>query len=78
MILLNITQLRQLDQKQHYLKVDDFNNFDAKNTISLTFIAVIHHTIDTSKRSADTYLFKYVLEHANTYNIQITKRNSVS
>jgi hypothetical protein len=41
-------------------------------------IAIIHHPIDVNKRAADTYLFKYVLEHAATHNIQTKKRNSVS
>ncbi|CAF3449227.1 unnamed protein product [Rotaria sp. Silwood1] len=40
------------------------------------FKTIIHHQIDIGKRSADAYLFKYVLEHATTYNIQIAKRNS--
>ncbi|CAF2646870.1 unnamed protein product [Rotaria sp. Silwood2] len=40
------------------------------------FKNVIHHQIDIGKRLADAYLFKYVLEHAATYNIQIAKRNS--
>ncbi|UJR27028.1 hypothetical protein I4U23_008332 [Adineta vaga] len=40
------------------------------------FKTIIHHTIDVNKRSADSYLFKYVLEHAAAYNIHIKKRNS--
>ena len=66
-----------LDQKLHYLKVN-FIYFYSKKQEFLSSIAVIHHPIDVSKRSADVYLFKYVLEHANTYNIHLTKRNSVS
>ncbi|CAF0736616.1 unnamed protein product [Adineta ricciae] len=40
------------------------------------FKTIIHHTIDVNKRAADTYLFKYVLEHATSYNIQVKRRNS--
>ena len=68
--------MHHLDQKPHYLKVN-FDYVYSEKNIRLSFIAVIHHSIDITKRSADAYLFKYVLEHANTYNIHITKRNSV-
>jgi len=65
-----------LNQKLHYLKVyfyDLYIFFFIKNY----FLAIIHHQIDHNKRSADNYLFKYILEHASTYNIQIKKRNFV-
>ncbi|CAF0727294.1 unnamed protein product [Rotaria sordida] len=39
------------------------------------FKTVIHHQIDINKRSADAFLFKYILDHAGAYNIQIAKRN---
>jgi len=42
-------------------------------------LAIIHHQLDqTTKRSADSYLFKYVLDHADSYSIKIKRRNSVS
>ena len=41
-------------------------------------LAIIRHSVDTNKRAADTYLFKYVLENASIYNIQSKKRNVVS
>ncbi|CAF3686118.1 unnamed protein product, partial [Adineta steineri] len=40
------------------------------------FKIIIHHSIDGNKRAADNELFKYVLKHAESYNIQIRKRNT--
>ena len=51
---------------------------EKKNTLFISFLAIIHHTIDVNKRAADTYLFKYILEHAASYNVQGKRRNSVN
>ncbi len=68
--------MHRLDPKQLYLKVKI--SFSISKIISTSFfLAIIHHQIDSNKRAADTYLFKYVLDYAPTYNIQYKIRNSV-
>lgn len=76
-ISLNIILMHPLDPERLYSKV--MNPFSYSISIhSFAFPAIIHHHIDSNKRSADNFLFKYVLDHAKEYNIQIRKRNSVS
>ena len=68
--------MHRLDRKLPYSKVR-FRFFFLFKSKSFIFLAVIHHQLESNKRSADNFLFKYVLEHAKAYNIQTRKRNSV-
>ena len=54
-----------------------FFTVNFKRNFLFLILATIHHHFDGTKRLADNFLFKYVLEHAATYNIQIRKRSSV-
>lgn len=66
-----------LDRELLYLKVNPSILVIDLNQNILLILATITHQLNGNKRLADSFLFKYVLEHASTYNIQIRRRPSV-